>query len=1501
MQGKLVESISQKKSIRLLFNTTKRLLLLTVLGIGLTACSGGDGGLPSAAPPDTTGPVVMSIDPALNESDVSLVGIRINVKFDEELELQSFFKSNVIIQELDSIGNVIPLTEVALDETRPFIYRKNTNTLVIRPSIDSLLERKKYQIVLLEFEDKEGNPMAVFKSIFSTSTPPKVTKINPLDGSMPVSRAEGITVEFDEVMDEASLKNGFELIETLPNSKTSTTYKFSNTKSPLKLNHRIVNNKSIATYTMLDPNSQTSKLLAKTTTYTVSLSSTATEIVTDLKGNPLEPLSVSFSTGVSDKTGTAPAAPGTVKAISEPMPVPISNNTVGYQNSVTWSVNSSKAYNIYVSINGGSFTQVTTTASPLTKSPFIHEAVNLGTKYIYAVSAMNITGSGQNKDYGPESEFSFSNSVTPRAAVASIKVTAVAGPAASNVTDGAVEVKWNTTNGGQYYIYVSKAGSAFTKLVQNPVTATGAQLVYPAAAAKNTYKPGNDVFYKYGITLIDPKTKIESAMVSSNRVIPFAAPRNVTAVAGNKRVTVKWNTWKNVPGVSYSVFAKTGAGAFTRVATGLTTGLYVHGSATPLLNGTSYRYQVIAISKVGTVTRTSLRSPATAAVIPKVPATPPAAPANFAAVAGNANVTLTWTIATGANFNYRIYQKQGAGNYTLIKTLVKPTTGRYVVTGLSNVNYTFQISAVNTNVEGAKATSAVVKPTVTVVSTEISAWNHSCVIKAGTLWCWGDNSYGQVGNGSKSRTQKSVRVPDPTVGNRIGTSWVAVATGERHSCGIRNTGEMYCWGYAGHGQLGNGSTTSPVTPRLVLVSKPTVLGTAAVNWTKVTAGQYYTCGLHSTAAGGQLFCWGDDSNDQLGLVTTTAVTVPTAVQTGLDSNNNWIDIVASSRHTCGLRKQAGKSTIWCWGVRRSGQLGDNNQADTTTLTFSVPTQVAVVTTGATPDTDWSSVALGQYHTCGVRSSTGTLWCWGSNLDGQLGNGRSTSYAALQELSGATNWLKVYAKNSQTCGLKKSGAISCWGKNASGETGNGRVSLSENSPTTFIGATDWSKLALGMDYTCGIHNASSAAANGVSCWGSAEQFGVGAFTSESAIPVQVGTAANWLDVTFGIENDKEFTLGFKGTKTSNTLFGFGLNHYGVFGNNNKGLIKEQFPVSEVTPNGGAWKAISGGYHHACGIKTNNGLYCWGRGAYLGQSSRSIAVPTRVGGTADTWLTVDVGARHSCGIKTDNSLWCWGDGSNGEFGAGEKSAGIANVPDTANGIYMIQVLNPTAAAISWTKVSAGFRFTCAIDKPGNLYCWGSNSQGQLGLGARSSIPKYIPTLIAKIGTASWLTVSSGFNTTCAITNVGNQNLYCWGDNVFGTIGSATAGTNDQASPTVVTDNNTVPWSDVSLNGYHACARKADSQNGLISEGSLWCWGKSDYGQIGNDKYNINFTPSQNFPSKVSPGSFWKKFATGNDTTCAVKAVDNTLWCWGKNFGGQLGMNNAWSTTALPVILP
>ncbi len=832
----------------------------------------------------------------------------------------------------------------------------------------------------------------------------------------------------------------------------------------------------------------------------------------------------------------------------------------------------------------------------------------------------------------------------------------------------------------------------------------------------------------------------------------------------------------------------------------------------------------------------------------------------------------------------------------------------------------FRLTATD-NEAGVASADVIITLTPSDKGSKISASKHSCAIKTGVLWCWGENNWGQLGNGTTSISEKPVQVATVATG----TEWIAVATGSQHTCAIRDSGEMYCWGFGYYGELGNAAieTASDKTSSTpILVDTPVDLlvdandpANSTVNWTQVVAGYSYTCGIHSNRlALGQLFCWGYNSYGSLGNTDlSTALVdefVPQAVLLGNDLDNNWVEVKADFIHTCGIRQQTNGSTLWCWGNGGSGQLGNGLYESSL-----IPSQVMSTLGSAIPDTDWINVAVGVDHSCGIRADS-TLWCWGLNTYGGLGNPAqpSSQLAPIQEGTFAVDWIKVYAHQYQTCGLKRSGEISCWGKNNFGQAGNASLSkYGEQLPTLFAVNDSWSEVALGDEYTCAINDANSLTPNAVSCWGSAERNYLGGDAAETALPVQVGLATDWLDVSTSIRFTYEFTLGIRGTSVDNSMYSWGSNYYGFLGNGDSQIIQEQQPIIEVNNTLTTWKKLSAGGYNACGIQSDDTLYCWGRGWTLPLSSGNTATPVQV--DTDLWLDVDSGQSHTCGIKSDNSLWCWGEGYYGELGADivKDATGaavldsygnvIAVQPDTANGIYMIQVVNPSATT-SWVSISAGQRFTCAIDNLQDLYCWGYNRYGNLGLGTITTSStdnnQYVPTKVTTPAGVLWSKVSTAKASACGITDSGNQNLYCWGTNSYGQLGIDNLVYYQEPSPVVVTTVSTTsssyPWEDVSSNSYSTCARKADSTT--AGQGSLWCWGVNDYGGLGNgdNSYQTTYIPNQ-----VLLGTEWKNFTTGNDMACGIKALDNTLWCWGRNYVGQLGTNSSWSMTPLPLALP
>jgi alpha-tubulin suppressor-like RCC1 family protein len=293
------------------------------------------------------------------------------------------------------------------------------------------------------------------------------------------------------------------------------------------------------------------------------------------------------------------------------------------------------------------------------------------------------------------------------------------------------------------------------------------------------------------------------------------------------------------------------------------------------------------------------------------------------------------------------------------------------------------------------------------------------------------------------------------------TDWKQVDAGESHTCGVTTEGRLFCWGLDDRGQLGDG-TVNPDSPTPV-----EVIGNAT-NWAQVAAGSEHTCALKTN---GRLFCWGDDDEGQLGDgIAGPDNPVPVQV-TG--NATNWAEVSAGEFHTC-ARKTSGR--VFCWGVDSEGQLGDG----TVGSPFEQPTPVQV----AGNATSWASlakVATQSNHIC-ARKTNGRLFCWGEDDDGRLGDGTiglpAESAVPVKVTGNATNWKRVTGGRVHTCALKRNGRIFCWGRDDSGQLGDGIVGPNTAIPVQVIGnATDWKSVAAGDDHTC-----ARTTSGRLFCWG-----------------------------------------------------------------------------------------------------------------------------------------------------------------------------------------------------------------------------------------------------------------------------------------------------------------------------------------------------------------------------------------------------------------------------------
>lgn len=343
---------------------------------------------------------------------------------------------------------------------------------------------------------------------------------------------------------------------------------------------------------------------------------------------------------------------------------------------------------------------------------------------------------------------------------------------------------------------------------------------------------------------------------------------------------------------------------------------------------------------------------------------------------------------------------------------------------------------------------------------QISAGSvHTCGVKIdGTLWCWGDNHFGEVGNGTSS-------TGGVTTPSQVGTDtdWASVTTGDKFTCAIRTTGTLWCWGrYFATTGMGAPPTTSPKQ-----------VGTATT-WATVSAGESHVC---ATTTAGTLWCWGLDFQGQLGIGggMFDLQTDPTQVGTA----TTWSSVSTGTFHTCATRTD---HTLWCWGDNASGELGIGSTTSSTT-----PQQVA--------GTTWASVAASGLHTCATRTNR-SLWCWGENGSGELGLGSTTDQTAPQQVAAATLWTSVTAGGSHTCAISLAGGLWCWGADGSGQLGNGGTTAS-SSPVR-ISAVGWASVDGGDSHTCGIKTDGTAW-----CWGenAAGQLGNGT-TTNAGSPMQI---------------------------------------------------------------------------------------------------------------------------------------------------------------------------------------------------------------------------------------------------------------------------------------------------------------------------------------------------------------------------------------------------------------
>ena len=345
------------------------------------------------------------------------------------------------------------------------------------------------------------------------------------------------------------------------------------------------------------------------------------------------------------------------------------------------------------------------------------------------------------------------------------------------------------------------------------------------------------------------------------------------------------------------------------------------------------------------------------------------------------------------------------------------------------------------------------------------------------LWTWGDNAIGRLGDGTTTNRSS----PGTTAGG--GTNWKQVACGVQHAAAVKTDGTLWAWGNNGSGQLGDGTTTNR--------SSPGTTAGGGTNWRQAACGNSHTAAIKTD---GTLWTWGNNGNGQLGVGTTTSRSSPGTTAGG---GTNWKQVSCGDGHTAAIKTDG---TLWTWGNNGSGRLGDG-----TTINRSSP----VTTVGG--GTNWKQVAGGAIHTTAVKTD-GTLWAWGNNGSGQLGTGNTVSRSSPGTTAGGgTNWKQVACGVQHAAAVKTDGTLWAWGNNGSGQLGDGTTTNRSSPGTTAGGGTNWKQVASG-----GAHTAAIKTDGTLWTWGNNfnGQLGVGTTTSRTSPGTTAGGGTNWRQAACG---------------------------------------------------------------------------------------------------------------------------------------------------------------------------------------------------------------------------------------------------------------------------------------------------------------------------------------------------------------------------------------------------
>jgi len=653
--------------------------------------------------------------------------------------------------------------------------------------------------------------------------------------------------------------------------------------------------------------------------------------------------------------------------------------------------------------------------------------------------------------------------------------------------------------------------------------------------------------------------------------------------------------------------------------------------------------------------------------------------------------------------------------------------------------------------------------------------SHFLAIKSnGDLYSWGKNLYGEIGNNTRTDSFNPVKIGEDyievsggsyasfgiksnsdlyawgdVVGDnkldyntptKIGEGYKKVSAGEQFVFAIKSNGDLYSWWYnsinspkfgpnnyiptkidedivavnsgdgGGIALKSNGDLYLIAYDEFYNFSIKTKLGEGykvmapGHGWNGY-AQQQYTPSLAAIKNNGELHVWyvTDDVVGDFQII-----------------EGDWLEVSTGEDFVLALRTNG---DVYAWG--------GNFKAAGTSRQSSTPIKIGEGYSSIATS-DWTSYGL--KYSCPTTTTTtttiapaiisGTLWAWGYNGKGQLGDGTVLAKSSPIQIGSDNDWKSIIANSgtnpaSHTMALKTNGTLWAWGYNEFGQLGDGTV-VDKLSPIQIGSDSDWESISVGSNFTIAIKTDRTLWAWGNNLKG---QLGDGTGINKNS-PIQIGSDNDWESISAGGES--AFAL-----KINGTLWAWGLSRFCQLGN---GMSSPNQLSPIQIGSGSDWKLISTGENSTIALKNDGTLWAWGYNEFgqlgVGPPRSTLDTPTLIGSDND-WKSISVGGNFAIALKTNRTLWAWGYNGQHQLGDGtwvDKTSPVQIGSDN-----------------DWESISAGTAHTVALKTNGTLWAWGANGSGQLGKGDPSA-PYW--GSIAQVGSDTWHTAIAGIGDSLGI---------------------------------------------------------------------------------------------------------------------------------------------------------